>query len=76
MMEPQTNTHATVIEQIKNESTQFYGLATEVSKVIVGQQEVIEFILIACPHFKTHNFKRINRDNFLFHVSFLRIIKY
>ncbi len=47
MIEPQTNTSASVIEQIKNESTQFYGIASEVSKVIVGQHDVIEFILIA-----------------------------
>lgn len=47
MMEQQTATHASVMEQIKNESSQFHGIATEVSKVIVGQHEVIEFILIA-----------------------------
>ena len=47
MIEPQTNTSASVIEQIKSESTQFYGIASEVSKVIVGQHDVIEFILIA-----------------------------
>jgi MoxR-like ATPase len=47
MIEPQTNTSASVIEQIKTESTQFYGIASEVSKVIVGQHDVIEFILIA-----------------------------
>lgn len=47
MIEPHTQTSASVIEQIKTESTQFYGIANEVSKVIVGQQEVIEFILIA-----------------------------
>lgn len=47
MIEPQMNTSASVIEQIKTESTQFYGIANEVSKVIVGQHDVIEFILIA-----------------------------
>jgi len=47
MIEPQTTTHASVIEQIKSESTQFYGISAEVSKVIVGQQEVIDFVLIA-----------------------------
>ncbi len=47
MIEPQTNTNASVIEQIKSESTQFYGIANEVSKVIVGQHEAIEFVLIA-----------------------------
>lgn len=47
MIEQQTTTSASVMEQIKNESSQFHGIATEVSKVIVGQHEVIEFILIA-----------------------------
>lgn len=47
MIEHQTATSASVMEQIKNESSQFHGIATEVSKVIVGQHEVIEFILIA-----------------------------
>lgn len=46
MMEQQT-AHASVMEQIKNESLQFHSIGTEVSKVIVGQHEVIEFILIA-----------------------------
>ena len=47
MMEPSINSNTLVIEQIKNESTHFYGIAGEVSKVIVGQHEVIESILIA-----------------------------
>lgn len=47
MMEPSINSNSVVIEQIKNESTHFYGIAGEVSKVIVGQHDVIEFILIA-----------------------------
>lgn len=47
MMESQTSVNASIIEQIKNESTQFYGIAGEVSKVIVGQHEIIEFMLIA-----------------------------
>ncbi len=47
MIEQQPAAHASVMEQIKNESSQFHGIATEVSKVIVGQHEVIEFILIA-----------------------------
>jgi len=48
MIEPQNAVHtATVIEKIKQESTQFYTIAQEVAKVIVGQQEVIDFILIA-----------------------------
>lgn len=47
MIESSLNSNTIVIEQIKNESTHFYGITTEVSKVIVGQQDVIEFILIA-----------------------------
>lgn len=47
MIEPVTNSNSIVIEQIKSESTHFYGIAGEISKVIVGQQEVIESILIA-----------------------------
>lgn len=47
MMEPSIHSNTLVIEQIKNESTHFYGIAGEVSKVIVGQHEVIESILIA-----------------------------
>ncbi len=47
MIEPSVNSNNIVIDQIKNESTQFYGIAGEISKVIVGQHEVIEFILIA-----------------------------
>ena len=46
MIEPQAATSTAIIEQIKHESTQFYSIATEVSKVIVGQQEIIDFILI------------------------------
>lgn len=47
MMESHINLNNVVIEQIKNESVHFYGISGEVSKVIVGQHEVIEFILIA-----------------------------
>lgn len=46
MIEPQSTSSIATIEQIKHESTQFYRLAHEVSRVIVGQQEVLEFILI------------------------------
>lgn len=46
MLEAQTINPSSIADQIKTESTQFYSIATEVSKVIVGQQEVIEFILI------------------------------
>ena len=46
MLESPTIANTAVIEQIKNESTQFYTIANQVSKVIVGQQDVIEFILI------------------------------
>jgi len=34
-------------EKIKEESSKFYGLNVEVGKVIVGQENIIEFILIA-----------------------------
>lgn len=34
-------------EQIKNESARFKGVAIEVSKVIVGQHDIIDFILMA-----------------------------
>lgn len=47
MIESVTNSNSAVIEQIKNESVHFYGICPEVSKVIVGQHDVIEFILIA-----------------------------
>jgi MoxR-like ATPase len=48
MIEQQTAVNTvTVIEKIKQESTQFYTIAQEVAKVIVGQQDVIDFILIA-----------------------------
>jgi MoxR-like ATPase len=47
MIEPHAVPHSSVIEQIKSESAQFHGIATEVSKVIVGQHEIIEFILIS-----------------------------
>lgn len=47
MIESVTNSNSAVIEQIKNESIHFYGICPEVSKVIVGQHDVIEFILIA-----------------------------
>ena len=46
MLESQTIASTAVIEQIKSESTQFYTIANQVSKVIVGQHDVIEFILI------------------------------
>jgi MoxR-like ATPase len=36
-----------LIEQIKEESTRFQGLPLEIGKVIVGQHETINFILIA-----------------------------
>jgi len=34
-------------EQIREESNKFYGLNLEIGKVIVGQEDVIQFILIA-----------------------------
>lgn len=36
-----------VIEQIRNESTLFNVLSSEVGKVIVGQEEIVHFIMIA-----------------------------
>ncbi|HML19308.1 MAG TPA: MoxR family ATPase [Candidatus Dependentiae bacterium] len=41
------NPNKNLIEEIKEESSRFQGLAIEVSKVIVGQKEVIDFILNA-----------------------------
>ena len=46
MIESPTLTTPSLLEQIKHESVQFNGIAREVARVIVGQQEVIEFILI------------------------------
>ncbi len=40
-------TNALILDEIKLESSKFKKLITEVNKVIVGQQEVIDFILIA-----------------------------
>ena len=37
----------TIIEQIKKESNRFQSLPMEIGKVIVGQQEIISFIMIA-----------------------------
>lgn len=47
MIESVSNSNSIVIEKIKTESTHFYGVAGEVSKVIVGQHDIMEFILIA-----------------------------
>lgn len=41
------NPNTNIIDEIKEESSRFQGLAVEVSKVIVGQKEVIDFILNA-----------------------------
>ena len=41
------NPNKNIIDEIKDESSRFQGLAVEVSKVIVGQKEVIDFILNA-----------------------------
>ena len=41
------NPNKNIIEEIKDESSRFQGLAVEVSKVIVGQKDVIDFILNA-----------------------------
>lgn len=49
MLEPQniSPVNAAITEQIKYQSTQFYEIAHEVAKLIVGQQEIIDFILMA-----------------------------
>lgn len=41
------NPNKNIIEEIKEESSRFQGLGIEVSKVIVGQKEIIDFILNA-----------------------------
>jgi MoxR-like ATPase len=41
------NPNKNIIEEIKEESLRFQGLALEVSKVIVGQKDVVDFILNA-----------------------------
>jgi MoxR-like ATPase len=46
MIETQT-AQSSVIDQIKVESVQFQSIATEVSKVIVGQQSIIDHILMS-----------------------------
>ena len=38
---------STIIEQIKEESNRFHGLDIEISKVVVGQKNVIDFIINA-----------------------------
>ncbi len=43
----EVNNTAHIIEEIKEESTRFQGLAQEVSKIVVGQQEVVACILTA-----------------------------
>jgi MoxR-like ATPase len=43
----ETTTHIAPLEAIREESSRFQGLHKEVSKVIVGQEEVIRFITIA-----------------------------
>lgn len=40
-------TSPSIIEKIKDESSRFQGLSFEVAKVIVGQQEAINFIMLA-----------------------------
>lgn len=43
----ETTTHNTPVEAIREESTRFQGLQIEVGKVIVGQQDIVQFITIA-----------------------------
>lgn len=45
-METQT-VPSTVIEQIKSERDRFHGLSLEVGKVVVGQQHIVDFIVMA-----------------------------
>lgn len=40
------SSQSAIIEQIKGESSQFQNIATEVSRVIVGQQAILDHILI------------------------------
>lgn len=47
MLETQPSTTNTIIEQIKEESSRFQGLNIEVGKVIVGQHEIVNFVVIA-----------------------------
>ena len=47
MLESQQSTTNTIIEKIKEESSRFQGLNTEVGKVIVGQHEIVNFVAIA-----------------------------
>lgn len=42
-----TNINSNIIEEIKEESSRFNTLSYEIAKVIVGQQEVVSFILNA-----------------------------
>lgn len=43
----ETTTHIAPLEAIREESSRFQGLHREVSKVIVGQEEIIRFITVA-----------------------------
>lgn len=45
MIETSTQTHS--LEAIREESTRFQGLPVELSKIIVGQTDIIQFITIA-----------------------------
>lgn len=47
MLEAQPSTTNTIIEQIKEESSRFQGLNIEVGKIIVGQHEIVNFVVIA-----------------------------
>jgi MoxR-like ATPase len=42
-----TVTTNVIIEKIKEESNRFHGLSLEVAKVLVGQQDIVTFIMIA-----------------------------
>lgn len=47
MMETNTSTTNTIIEKIKEESSRFQALNLEVGKVIVGQHEIVNFVVMA-----------------------------
>lgn len=41
------NHNTSIIEQIKEESNRFQGLVVEIKKIIVGQEDIIDFIMLA-----------------------------
>lgn len=41
------NHNTSIIEQIKEESNRFQGLVVEIKKIIVGQEDILDFIMLA-----------------------------